>query len=196
MEKPGQFNMHMGIFWAICGLALTYVSFAIFQWEAGVIFYGAVVAGVIQFFWGIIQRAQYAFMTPEQKETKHLEATVITLIRSIALVANADGVVSDEEKELISAIYERVLGSPPDNEQLNKTISNINESGTDAWELIASKGGQIPYSQRLLIIKSCYLVMGADGEISEDEIGMLKQIAEGLSLNEQDVNNAVAELSD
>lgn len=182
MDKPGSQNMTLGLVWLIGGALLTAGSFSLFDGEAGVLFYGAILVGGIQFVVGVFQRMHYATMPENKKAQIHAEASIITLLRCMAMVANADGKIGETEVATIAEIYERVLGSPIPLETLRNIVAKVGDGGADPAEFVASKGTQVPVEFRPLIAKACYMVMSSDGEISKSEENMLRQILSGLQL--------------
>ncbi|MFC1795375.1 hypothetical protein ACFL3Q_17540, partial [Planctomycetota bacterium] len=104
--------------------------------------------------------------------------------------------VTDGEKEAMATVYESISGVRPDKEWIDKTISNVTGGDIDAWELVASKGGQAPYSERLLIMRACLLVMISDGKIAKAKEKMFMKIADALSLTNQDMDEVYSKIDE
>ena len=182
MEKPGTRNMTLGITWLIIGVVLTVGSYLLFQGAGGILFYGAILVGCIQYVIGVFQRIGYSMMSDERKAVKHAEAQVITLLRCMIMIANADGKLDDSEIDMIAAIYQRIVGAQVTRKQIQDAAKNIGHGGSNPADFVASLGTQTPIDFRFLIAKACRLVMEADGEVTKHEERVFNDVCKGLGL--------------
>lgn len=182
MEKPGSRNMYSGLIWAVAGVLLTALTFELFEWEGGVLFYGAVIVGVIQSIVGVFQRLQYATLSPERKQEVHAEAGLVTLIRCMAMVANADGTLGAAELSTIQTVLQRITGATMDEDRIREIVKKVGTGGEDPAEFVAGMGLQAAPELRPVIAKACYLVMVSDGDMSKKEVEMLGMILSALCL--------------
>jgi uncharacterized tellurite resistance protein B-like protein len=187
MDKPGTHNIQNGFMWLIIGTVLTVGTFAVFDWAGGFLFYGAIFVGVIQTVVGIGQRVQYELMPEEKRARKRASASMATLLRCMAIAANADGHVHDTELQTMAIICNRLLGFAPTLDELREITNRVGMGGSDPEEFIASLGTQLPVDERYLIAKACYLVVAADTNVSDQERKALTIVINGLRIRQQDV---------
>jgi uncharacterized tellurite resistance protein B-like protein len=187
MDKPGNHNIRTGLLWLIVGLSLTLGTYALLNWKGGFLFYGAVLVGGIQLIVGIGQRIQYALLSTQGKAKKQADVFVTTLLRCMAIAANADGKVEDTELQTMGSICHRLLGFAPDLPQLRQIVQNVGHGGADPEEFVASLGTQLDGNDRYLIAKACYLVLAADAEVVERENKVFMTIINGLRIRREDV---------
>lgn len=187
MEKPGEHNIRVGLVWLVGGSVLTVGSFLLFQGAGGILFYGAIMVGGLQLVLGMGQRAHYAFLSDDKKAAKHAQAAVTTLVRCMAMVALSDGHLADSEIATIRAIYSELTGGAASEREVRAIVNKLADVTTDPAEFVASVGRQATAAARVEIVKACYMVMVADGEVSADECSMLCEILDGLGLPREPV---------
>lgn len=174
--------MFFGAAWLVTGVVLTALTYWIFDWKGGVLFYGAVIVGSIQFLVGVFQRLHYATLSDSAKANVHAQAALVTLLRCMALVANADGKVTDTELTTMASILNRLVGQTISLDQIKRVVATVGHGIGDVSEFVGSKGTQTSLEGRVLIAKACFLVMNADGDASKKEERVFKEIVSGLAL--------------
>jgi tellurite resistance protein len=182
MEKPGTRNLLLGAALFAGGSALALVTFWILRWDWGIVLYAVVMAGVALIVVGMVQRVRYERLSPEAKRGREAEASIITLLRCMALVANADGRIDERELRLITAVCRRVLTDAPGAGEIRGILDRIGGGGEDPRAFVASLGRRAPPADRLLIARACQLVMEADGDASAAERRMLALVLDALGV--------------
>lgn len=187
MDKPGEHHIRMGLVWLVGGGVLTVGSFFLFRGAGGILFYGAIIVGGLQFVLGLGQRVHYALLSDDKKAAKHAQAAVTTLVRCMGMVALSDGHLDDSEIATIRAIYSELTGGAASEREVRAIVNRLADVTTDPAEFVAAIGRQASPEARVEIVRACYMVMAADGDVSADERTMLCQILDGLGLPRQPV---------
>ncbi|MEZ4721153.1 MAG: TerB family tellurite resistance protein [Flavobacteriales bacterium] len=104
----------------------------------------------------------------------------LRILSELIKVAGADGEHRDEEYDFLHAIAEYLQVEPMDMESL---FTKSSEHPIPASEM-----------QRIVIFHQLVLMVIADGEISNDEIAMLKEATLMLGLPNQAVNEVISRL--
>jgi tellurite resistance protein len=183
MEIPGIHNMRTGALWLVPGILLSIANIAFLAGNGGLIFTGAITIGATYLVVGLVQWVRYTQASPEKKAQIHARVTMAVLIRSMCLVANADGIADEAEIETLGDVCERLSGTRPAPDQVRKVISSLEGAEGEPWELIAGDGRQLPREDKALIAKACYLLMTANGGGNPEEDRMLGQILYGLGIS-------------
>src|SRR5262244_1953729 len=105
------------------------------------------------------------------------------LLRCMVAMASADERLRAEEISVISGVFEKLSGH-----RLDETlIHDMFEIGRDErLSFLDDESFAATCSPELkrLIVKACYLVKIADGEIVESELDVMATIAAGLNISE------------
>ena len=182
MDKPGSWHIRSGLLWLAGGALLTWLTFQVVESSFGIVFFGAVLYGAANLAIGLWRRARYALLPAEKKAVAHAEAAWVTLLRCMAMVANADGVADESEIETIGQIYDQIAGSPPPDGQVREMLAAVGTGGDSPQDVVASLGLQAGPESRLLIGRACYLVMSAGGTVEPAEERMFDLILKTLEV--------------
>ncbi len=115
------------------------------------------------------------------------ESPILQVLHTLAALAWADGVLTDEEAESLR----RFLGTF----SLSESELAIAQSWlTTPVELDTSDLASLPEGRRLGMYQVAVRMAAADGEIGDAERAMLENLREALGLDEQTANDIEAEL--
>src|SRR5262249_4706014 len=116
------------------------------------------------------------------------------LLRCMVAMASADKKLHANEITVISRVFEKVVGTPPDDAFLRE-IFEISCDDEFAVFDDESVTGEFSPELKRLIVKSCYLVKIADRAITESELNMLATIAARLNMSETELSQLIREVS-
>jgi hypothetical protein len=174
--------MLMGCGFLVLGVVLTLLTSALFAGKGAILFWGAVLVGSIQLLIGIGQRIRYRALSPERKKQEHSQAAVTTLVRCMAMVANADGMADDGEIATITRICQDLAGQPIPLATVRELVAKIGTGGSEPWEFVSSKAMQASLEWRIVIAKACRLLLLQKSDVSKQELRVYKQVLSGLTL--------------
>lgn len=180
MSRPGHIAMMVGLAWFAAGIVLTGLSFGIMSGKYSFFAIGIILVGIIPFAIGFGQFIAYQLKSTENKDHYHAEIELRALVRAMVAIASADGILEVSEINSISHIYQDLVGHPLKTgmvAKVSKTMAGENYSIHDDLGLTQA---EISQSMKENIICACYLVMVADGEISEVEKQRINEIASTL----------------
>jgi tellurite resistance protein len=102
------------------------------------------------------------------------------------IVAQADGPLSDGERDQISQMYQSLTGQELDGETLRAERDWLAENGVDA--AIATIAEHIEsHSDRELLVSFAALVAAAEGGVNAPEGGALQKLGQGLGFSQLQV---------
>lgn len=179
----------MGIGIAAIGLAITGLTFAIAPGGYFVVAYGAVLAGGIQFVIGLYQLLASKLRGRITRAEDRLSTDIAVVIRSMATVAAADGVLEPEEILMIKDITSDIFGEEPSDEQIRKICGNTNHAAF-VEEL---KHKDVPENVATLAVHGAIMVAMIDGEVHSKERQAIVDIAIALDLDDERLSTLVRE---
>ena len=109
----------------------------------------------------------------------------LSIIILSAKIAKSDGVVTKDE---IIAFKEKFKIPPNEINQVSKIFNEAKKSKS-GYKIIADQVGQLFYNNRLMLeelLNNLFFIAEADGNISINEIEILKSISQSFHLNEED----------
>ena len=106
----------------------------------------------------------------------------ILLLRSLARLARADGVVADAELREIHDIVQELTGMDVSPDLVRAVVDEVNADGPEGVASIARDARDEPLDVRLIVARASYRVLAADGEITGPEIGTFNALLDGLGL--------------
>jgi hypothetical protein len=181
VDKTGSWNIRHGLLWLVGGAVLTWATFTYLGSNYSIVFWGAIAYGAGQLVVGLWRRARTTLLPPGKTSAAHTQADWTTLLRCMAMVANADGVADESEIEAIHQIYEEIAGDPPRDGQVRKMVEEVATGGDSPDDFVASLG-QAPPPVRLLIGRACWLVVNAGEGASPPEEEMFDTILKALEI--------------
>jgi uncharacterized tellurite resistance protein B-like protein len=116
------------------------------------------------------------------------------LLRFMIAMASADEKLRAEEIGVISAVFEKIAGHPLD-EKLLQDMFEVNRK--EQFSIFDDESLTAEFSPEFkrLIVKACYLVKIADGEIAESELDMMATIAARLDISGIELSQLIREVS-
>lgn len=174
---PGLRNMLMGVGWFLIGVVLTVLSFAMPLDGVSVLFWGAMVAGPIQFVVGLVQWLGYQVKGPQAQRETQLVETYRAVVRCMVAMAIVDGELQDEEVAAISAVHAKFTGRPLDKAAIQAIAKTVNDPDNSALDSLSDISGIITDDMKSLVVRMSLLVLVADGDAQKKELKFLDQIA-------------------
>lgn len=187
----GVHNMMMGAVFFIGGSALTFATIAGTGGNFGVLFYGAILVGAIQFIVGLFQWLAYQVKSPEGRAVHHAKVDVRLLLRSMIAIAAADGTLDDGEIVLIQIISKALLGGEIEESRIREVFNQM--KGKDYLEEIASIASEVTPMGAELAVRSAVMVSLSDGEMTSDEHILISRIAAKLGVAGDRLKHCVSE---
>jgi len=127
----------------------------------------------------IVSWAQNAGLSSEGRDLS-------PFITGTLIVAQADGPLSDGERDQITQMYESLTGQSLDAETLRGERDWLAENGVDA--AIRTIGEHIDSrSDRELLVSFAALVAAAEGGVNAPEGGALQKLGQGLGFSQLEV---------
>lgn len=154
---------------------LSFASIAITGGAFGILFWGAVLFGGIQFVWGVLQWLMYQMKSPEKKAVHHLKVDVRVLLRSMLAVAAADGRLDEGEVLMINTVSSSLLGEEVGELRIRELFDDIKDQ--DFLSELSNFAGEVTPSGAELAIVGAVLVAKSDGEYDQSEQTLTAQIA-------------------
>lgn len=136
---------------------------------------------------GALWRIGHLLRPSERRATKQARASLATLVRCAAMVANADGRLDARELDTIRTVVRKLTGAEVAEEEIREIVKKVGFGGADPVRFVARSGARVDRDTRVLIAKACYTVMVSDGEISDRERETLDGILDGLELQRETV---------
>ena len=128
-------------------------------------------------------------MFPLMSELPLTPAQVVAATRLLLHVAHVDGAKADEEVALIRQFYDTCRGAGGDFPPFEEIALGQREGALAANEFPDA-------GQRDMIAALCLMVAYADGEFSEAERSAVEQAAHGLGLDDERIEQILAQVKD
>jgi len=108
-----------------------------------------------------------------------------TLINCLVAMAASDGILHENEVDVISVILKDITGLDINKEIICEAYESYQESNiVSVYDILNSDKNDIGDDMKELIIKASYLIMISDGDIAEQETEKLSEIAALLDVKE------------
>ncbi len=118
-----------------------------------------------------------------------------TLVRCMIVIASADDKLHEREIEVISTVYQNLMGQPIDRTLVKELFEQMRRDA-QAWLFDdAAAFETLDMETKKLIVKACYMVKVSDREVTEEELETLAAIAAALHLSEDQFVEIVREVS-
>jgi uncharacterized tellurite resistance protein B-like protein len=191
---PGTRNMLYGLGWAVLGLVVTGVTYAVAPGGHYIVAVGAIVVGGIQFLVGLFQFALYKLKTPAGREKAHAKAAITTIVQAMLATVVADGSIEDSELEAVAVIYQQLFGHTIAKSEVREAAEKMRKKNFDLAHALGDKHSLIDSEMKCLTLKAAFLVAGADGAIGSKESVVLQEIAGSLRMSRSEVESVMADL--
>ena len=183
---PGLHSMLIGGLIFLGGTCITIFTMTGATGDTGVVFYGAIIFGAIQFIVGLVQFLSYQFKNKDSKDTMKVEAGLRAVIRGMLAVAAADGELEPEEVAMICGVFKSLFGSSL---SVDAVVSAFTELTADANYDITREfreiKGLLDEEFVNLTIKSMFLVALSDGVFDRREAQIISTLANYLNMPSQ-----------
>ena len=151
-----------------------------------VISWAVMLAGLILFLYGVIQRAIVSFddtgtETAVVKPNRSGELDTY-MVRSMMAMASADGRLDDREVTTISRAYEVVTGMPLPAAKVREMATMMSNRDLTIYDELGRIEGRMSPATKAMIMKASYLVLIADSDAAEAEQNRIADIAQALKL--------------
>jgi uncharacterized tellurite resistance protein B-like protein len=185
----------MGAIILVLGVAITGISLLISEETGGwILAYGAIVVGIAQLGYGLIQAGGYALKSPAEKAKMQEESETFAFIHCMIAMAAADGRVDDREINLVRVLFSKVMGMNVAEEDVRKVAEQY-QKGARSWqEAIDFNARNMAAGRRLNLFRACAYVAAADGEIAALERDRIHQLAQRVGVREQDIEPILKEV--
>ncbi len=101
-----------------------------------------------------------------------------TLINCLVAMAASDGILHENEVDVISVILKKITGLDINKEIICEAYESYQDSNiVSVYDILNSDKNDIGDDMKELIIKASYLIMISDGDIAEQETEKLSEIA-------------------
>jgi uncharacterized tellurite resistance protein B-like protein len=128
-------------------------------------------------------------------DTQQTEALFMIAVKQMMIaVCLADGVIDDNEVTQIQAIYERLTGANVSEKDLREEIDEISKNGAPLFELIDNLVGQLNDNGKETAMRSAYLIAAADGHVDDEEMALIRKIAERMGMSQSHLTGVIASL--
>ncbi len=108
-----------------------------------------------------------------------------TLINCLVAMAASDGILHENEVDVISVILKELTGLDINKEIICEAYESYQDSNiVSVYDILNSDKNDIGDDMKELIIKASYLIMISDGDIAEQETEKLSEIAALLDVKE------------
>lgn len=151
-----------------------------------VITWAVMLAGLILFLYGIIQRAIVSFddttTAPAVVRPNRSSELDTYMVRSMMAMASADGHLDEREVTTISRAYEAITGMPLPVAKVREMAAAMGNRDTSIYEELGRIEGRMSPATKAMIMKATYLVLIADNDAAESEQNRIADIAQALKL--------------
>jgi tellurite resistance protein len=114
--------------------------------------------------------------------------------RLMALMALADGEVSDEELETVREIYNDLAKKDLSTAEIAEEIEAARTDGRSVEDYTRSVIGSLNDRGKELVLSAALMVAAADGEFREEERDLVGKIGDALEMSAAHVRGVIAEL--
>lgn len=103
--------------------------------------------------------------------------------RVMVLMMLADGVVEDEEVDVIRKIYSQLTDMDMSEDDVQDEIEEVQRLRLDVKSALAKCAGYLNEDGKTMVVKAAYLVAAADGVFQEEEKALLASIGRSLGMS-------------
>ncbi|MGI9470668.1 MAG: TerB family tellurite resistance protein [Rubripirellula sp.] len=112
-------------------------------------------------------------------------------IRSAVLIVLADDRISDNEILALQRIATRMLGRPVDRDELGRLCSIAEQNKIEARNYVLTVSRRWSQDQRSRALQAMFLAATAEGELGEQQIGILTEMRELLDFTDSEYETAI-----
>ena len=106
----------------------------------------------------------------------------------------ADGVIDDDEVKELQTTFEELAGVEVTEQDLREEIAQIQQSGSNALQLVEEFGPSLNDKGKEILITAAYQIAVADGHFDDSERQLMQDIAEKLQISKAHLRGLLAEL--
>ena len=163
---------------------------------------GSIIIGALLILFGLSQKKASKKMADTTSSINSINNTnpiqeqdgaieIHAIIQSMGVVAVADKRVRQEEVDIISSIYEEMLGMKIRDKEVREILSEFTEH-FDIKERLERNRSFISPIMKRAIIQSCQKVMVSDLEIVRSEENRIMEIGKALGFSEPEIEAIIA----
>lgn len=119
----------------------------------------------------------------------------IALLRVLADLVAADGVVADQEIMTMQSVFEEVSGIPLDELDARQFVDEAPQHTGALDTLLAGMGPNLTDQGREMVLSAALRIAGADGQIAPSESARIEQFAAALGVSKAHLRGLAAELT-
>lgn len=114
--------------------------------------------------------------------------------RVMVLMMLADGVVEDEEVEVIRKIYSQLTDSEMSEDDVHDEIKEVQRAKLDVKSALSKCVGFLNEDGKKMVVKAAFLVAAADGVFQDEEKALIATIGQSLGLSSAQLNSIIGSM--
>jgi tellurite resistance protein len=95
----------------------------------------------------------------------------------------ADGKIEDSEIETIQLVFEKIGKRKLTREEVDREVKSTQEDGRPLAKYLETLVGSLNDAGKEAVVKAAFFVASADGHVSEEETGLLAELAAALEMS-------------
>ncbi|TIM05497.1 TerB family tellurite resistance protein [Mesorhizobium sp.] len=194
METPGAKNIGLGLLWFLGGSVVTFLSYEVAPFGVYVVTSGAIIGGVIQFSVGLFQYFAYFVQTLADPILPTASPQLRALVRAMVATAKADGSIAEKESVLIHDMIWKTCGSDVPYYMIKDICSEVANEKKDIVDYLATRAKDFDTNVKELILRCCFMVVAADGQVAERELALLATMGTAMGIAEARTNEIMGDL--
>lgn len=123
-------------------------------------------------------------LSKDDYERKSKDAFAQILLRAMVVIMIADGMVDDAELTEVQRLYEAASSRPLSRDELVQQVAMAQQSGLDTLKYFRQITPHLTEDQKNEIVRCCFLVSTAAGELREEQMEELRTIPAVLDMPE------------
>jgi len=112
-------------------------------------------------------------------------------MRACILIAQADGVISEDEIGALQRISEQMFDSPLDREELGRLSSVARENGIEPTNYVLTVSSHWNQRQKLEAVGAMFLAASAGGDLGDQQLKLLANMRDILDLTNDEYESAI-----
>ncbi|MEO0561068.1 MAG: TerB family tellurite resistance protein [Chloroflexota bacterium] len=132
----------------------------------------------------------------DMSEQRAFKATFeIAVKRVLALMVLADGVVEEDEVEMVRTIYNRITNRNVTSDEVRTEISTAQSEGRGVEEFLTDMAGTLNNNGKGMVVQAAYMVAGADGEYQQEELDLMNAIGDALLIHPKELKSMMDQMT-
>lgn len=134
---------------------------------------------------GIKAAGRSARKSKRHAEIGSLPPAALQVMDAMCHAAKADGKLDDAEVAMMADIAKQITGTTFDKARIRRMFEMAEAKPTDAQFAAFSRG--LTADQRRMVLQATLMVVGSDGHMDQSERAFVQKLAQGLSINIDEV---------